>query len=872
MGWPLTGRSKELELIGGAISDPASSGMVVCGPAGVGKSRVVREALAVAESNRREVRWIVGTSSGRAIPLGGFARWVGAGGTDDLRLVGNVVDAITSTSSGDAAIVGVDDAHLLDDLSTFVIHQIVQRGAAKILLTVRDADPIPTATQELWKVGQFDRLDLQPLSPAGMTDLVTASLGGSLDPEAAGLLWRLTAGNVLFVRTIVEQEVCSGRLARRGASWRWIADPVLPRGLIALIEAQVGTLPDAVNDVIDVLAVGEPIELQSLLRIADAPAIEEAERRGLIALEPVGGGIEARVAHPLYGEVRREGAPTTKLRRLRGLVAAELAKADRGDDMRAAVRRAALMVDSDLEHDPELLLRAARGAAWLADLPLADRLAAAATKAGAGPEASFVRAHALSWLSRGREADAVLREIDADELNDAGRARLSHLRACNLLWPFGNPAAAKRSIDDASGATPTGSRNCIDAFYTQYWAAMGAPRAARESSADLVLERLPYVVAAGTAFALAISYGDEGRPADAVGAAEAGYAATDRSFGAAHMRFLIADGHIGALLLAGRIEDAEATADTVRSQAIDLPGAGQFLSTGVAGRAALGAGRLTAAISLLEPLVDSLTAAGDSIGFGYRYQLALTVALAMRGRADESSVALELLERRSHPSWQYLHYEHFIARAWVAAVNGAVSQAITILLEAAETCRKSGQFAAEVLCLQTATQFGDRSAGPRLHDLAALVDGPRVGVAADFAEALRTDDGAAMTAASLDFERIGDRVAAMDAAALAAVARRSMGLRGSALGCTSRAGQLAQECGGATTPALRKSAKHLPLTDRELEVVVMLASGLSNRQIAERLTVSVRTVESHVYNAMAKTGSGSRAELAAALPRGTPLV
>ena len=76
---------------------------------------------------------------------------------------------------------------------------------------------------------------------------------------------------------------------------------------------------------IDALAVGEPIELAALRRITDPAAIEEADTRGLITLEPGVGGVEVRVAHPLYGEVRRRRAAATKLRRLRGLVAAELA-------------------------------------------------------------------------------------------------------------------------------------------------------------------------------------------------------------------------------------------------------------------------------------------------------------------------------------------------------------------------------------------------------------------------------------------------------------------------------------------------------------------------------------------------------------------
>ena len=42
---------------------------------------------------------------------------------------------------------------------------------------------------------------------------------------------------------------------------------------------------------------------------------------------------------------------------------------------------------------------------------------------------------------------------------------------------------------------------------------------------------------------------------------------------------------------------------------------------------------------------------------------------------------------------------------------------------------------------------------------------------------------------------------------------------------------------------------------------------MSNSAIATRLTISVRTVEGHIYRAMTKTGAGSRDELAALLPR-----
>ncbi len=67
------------------------------------------------------------------------------------------------------------------------------------------------------------------------------------------------------------------------------------------------------------------------------------------------------------------------------------------------------------------------------------------------------------------------------------------------------------------------------------------------------------------------------------------------------------------------------------------------------------------------------------------------------------------------------------------------------------------------------------------------------------------------------------------------------------------------------TPALRQASEPLPLTDREAEIVMLIGEGLSNRAVAERLTLSVRTVESHIYRAMMKTGTTSRDELAALL-------
>ena len=62
-----------------------------------------------------------------------------------------------------------------------------------------------------------------------------------------------------------------------------------------------------------------------------------------------------------------------------------------------------------------------------------------------------------------------------------------------------------------------------------------------------------------------------------------------------------------------------------------------------------------------------------------------------------------------------------------------------------------------------------------------------------------------------------------------------------------------------------------PLTPQEMQIAQMAASGLSNREIADRLFLSHRTVGAHLYRAFPKLGIVSRSELAGALASIEPL-
>jgi DNA-binding NarL/FixJ family response regulator len=73
--------------------------------------------------------------------------------------------------------------------------------------------------------------------------------------------------------------------------------------------------------------------------------------------------------------------------------------------------------------------------------------------------------------------------------------------------------------------------------------------------------------------------------------------------------------------------------------------------------------------------------------------------------------------------------------------------------------------------------------------------------------------------------------------------------------------RLAAQCPGAQTPALRAATAPHPFTDRQLEVISLAARGLSNKEIADRLTMSTRSVEGHIYRASQRVGATNREQL-----------
>jgi DNA-binding CsgD family transcriptional regulator len=162
--------------------------------------------------------------------------------------------------------------------------------------------------------------------------------------------------------------------------------------------------------------------------------------------------------------------------------------------------------------------------------------------------------------------------------------------------------------------------------------------------------------------------------------------------------------------------------------------------------------------------------------------------------------------------------------------------------------------------LHTAVRFGDGSHATRLGELATTLNTPLAEAVAAHARGLANHDGDLLDAAADRFADLGAMAFAADAAAQAAYEDARKRDRGKEVASSARAHALASQ-GEIRTPAVAAAARPLPITDREREIAMLVEAGLSNHQVADRLFVSVRTVEGHLYRIFAKLDISSRDQL-----------
>jgi DNA-binding CsgD family transcriptional regulator len=869
--WPLAGRREELSFVEAALEREGAGGVVLAGASGIGKTRLAAEVIERAGQRGLATAWAVGTHSARAIPFGALAhllpdRLPGVEARQNLLRVAG--DAIAERASGRALVIGVDDAHLLDDSSAALVHHLAVAGNALVVAAVRSGERTPDPIVALWKDGLAERLELQALARDELGDLVTKALGGPVQGSTLRRLWEVTLGNPLFLREIVLAALEAGTLAESPGGWQWTGSVGRVPRLYEVLEERLGRLSDEERGALEVAAAGEPLEASIIQAIASAEAVERLQRGGLLLEERDGRRIYARLAHPLYSEVVREGTPSLRGRAIRRRLADEL-EATGGRRREDLLRIATWRLDAGEAGNPAVLVSAARRAMSVLDFRLAGRLARAAADAGGGFEASHAVAEALVGEGRTEAAEEMLGTLEAAAEGEAQRAAASLARAQNLFWRLGRSAeaqqvldAAEREIDDARLRDEiAAARATFALFLGDAPAALDIVMPILERAGSPDAAPLEAAMTAGWAL-IVVGRLEESIELNGQMREPAAAFADDAPFALEWFEKTLCC----ALHMAGRLEEAVEVGEAAHHRALERGADPARAMHGFAlGWLAETQGRPTAAVEWLR---DANAAFREADMFGHFPASLGQEALSQAALGDLNAAAAAQDEARATHVQSNRMADCFVERGevWLAAASGETSRAIQTALACAESMRSMGFRMFEAEALFDAVRLGERRVAPaRLAPLAEIVDGRLVGLYAAHADALVRRDADALIASASAFEELGALLLAAEACAEAARLHRDSGRASSALAAASRGQALAGQCQGASTPALAGLTEPLPLTRREREVATLAAGGLSNREIAERLVVSVRTIDNHLHSAYSKLGVTGRDELSALL-------
>ncbi|MGW1617252.1 LuxR C-terminal-related transcriptional regulator [Streptomyces sp. NPDC002285] len=879
--WPLVGRELELEAFKRAWRVPRCQGVVIFGPAGVGKSRLAEDFLdRVAKKGWKSGR-ATATTAAAAVPLGAIAHLIPAGIdlSDPVKGFAAVARALAGPQGDRRWVVFVDDIHLLDAASAMLLRQLLDAGVVRLIGTARSGERISDAVAALTGEKAMYRIDLEALSLEQVDDLLQAVLGAPVGRRTLHELYNASGGNALYLRELVLGALAADALKGDRQIWE-LAEGALPTTpqLAELIGARLVAADPAARPVLDLLALCEPLPLADAQTVAPPAVLADLEDRGLVQVFKDRRRTALALAHPLYGEVLRARLPELRRRDLL-LEQARRVEANGAKRREDSRQLATWRLAATGAADPTLLSQAAVLARHAHDYAQVVSLLAAIPEFTRTTSNLLLLGEAYFELGKIEEGDATLAEAERSASREEEVLAVTVAHTFNLCWIGGrtNEAIAVNDAALTRITTAAGTR-VLEANEASMRTFSGQPMLGLavledlEESIDRALEVSGWL---RSVMIKTVGLAMRGRTDEALRLAEQAYSANqavgDHNAVPHPASQLV--GHVLALSETGRLSEARqvgerAFARLTRPQSTQLFASvppPHLLTMWIAyllARTEWLSGHLTVARRWYAEAA-ALARAHHHVKPMRLILSGITACAALLG--DHQVAQATQSELREYANDGPFVGEDRLGEAWLHASQGRVAQARVVLLEAAQMARDTGHITSEALLVTDLARLGDaRTAADRLADLAQAYDGVFAQARVRLAAAFAADAPDQLLAAADELESIGADLMAAESASAAAAAWRRAGQTRKATVANNRSQELASRCRGAHTPLLSIADAASVLTAREQEVALLAVAGLMSREIAENLHLSVRTVDNHLQHVYNKLGVETRRELAVA--------
>lgn len=912
-GSMFVGRTDALAHVHAALRRAASgsAGMVVvAGPAGIGKTALVGRFLAAtsvdqvlhASGEEAETSLAFGVIdqllAAVAPPPGWSPRSPGEVHTDPLVAGAALLELLGELQAAGPVVMVIDDAQWADRASlaalTFVVRRL-RMDRVLTILVVRDvADPhLPDGLRRLASADATVQIRLGGLPTTDLQLLSGSMLSRPLSARAVARLWRHTEGNPLHVRALLQQVPAES-----------FEDPYqplpAPRSVALLLVSRLASMPAEVQDLMTAASVlGTQCRLDHAGMVAGLvdplPALEKAIAAGLLHEDL--DEVAVRFAHPLIqaavyqqlGPVRRaqlhaRAADVVEEDRIRlrhraraaadvdGGLSAELARLGRGEATAGAWSSAAEHLTTAARLAPD---REGREQLTL------EALECQILDGDAGDPA--VVARRLDTFTESGWRSYVLGRL-AFSAGDLARAQRLFLDAWRRFGETGRPAAVP--CRDALGARVAAQ---LAALYgsTIQGAESGrwAERAMRLAPADVGNDILRGLPLQGRAMA--------GQATQALAAVaelpDAMHACAEE------LDLLLSRGMV--LTWVDDLDGARRDLTGVVSASGNRSAAFRIVANAMQALAEFRAGQWDEATVRID-LALSLAVDTDHYHLARTCHAIAALVPAARGQWAQAEVHASSVDEPGLADAFTTAVLAAMARGWLGANRGdprTAEATIQQLLDAgwAERIGEPGPYVVQFMVLALAgtvddgarvrrllapfADLADRQGRRSAQATAALVRGTVAQAEGDqpIAEQAFVTGLAYLTGLGMPFlqallqlgyggvlRRTGRRAAAAEHLRTAHATFTRLGAHPHVARCDR---ELAA-CGAPRQGSARTAAD--VLTAQELAVARLAASGITNRQVAANLVISVKTVEYHLRNSYAKLGVTSRRELDQALGPG----